>query len=663
MDKRLLIALPLCFLILFGWQYVFGKKPQPQPAKPAAVVAGVNGADNAPSTSSIAGERDPNAPDAGAKTAAKESEGSAASELPRIADSDVREEVIQVGKPGQPGCYRAVFTNKGAGLLELRNGAFVDRAGYSPAEMEDWRHWVPIAGNTADGAKDRPVSFALRTQPNSDHLRRAPLEDELWQMKVLEKDGVRQGVEFTLAPGTGVTFTKRFRFVPGKNQLVLELELANDSLATQSGVRTFDLTPSGWMDANSGDSYYIEPQAVSGSRKSPGADVECNSVPRDPKGGELTGTLASAQPGSGAEIAYAGVHSKYFTLLLAPAQGAPKSLVGAGWRKVRDNQVAAKDPEHAFTQIVVDAQVELALPRQGERSKAAFDVYAGPKEPEALASANADFTSLHRYDLGWVRVISAPLLSLLKVFHWLCSSWGVSIVLLTLLVRLILFPINRRSQTAMARYTAKMKRLQPRIDELKKRYENDASKLRTEQARLMQQEGAFPPLGGCLPMFLQIPVFIGLYKALGISFNLRQEPFMGWIDDLSLPDRLVAIDLHLWPFGLIPYLNILPPIMVALWIWQQKMMPAPADEQAAKMQKMMMFMPLMMGVFLYNYAAGLSLYMITQSGLAIFEMKIIRKYWPIDDKDVPQKKDGFWAKMLALQEQAESQKRARGRAR
>ncbi|MBK7877927.1 MAG: YidC/Oxa1 family insertase periplasmic-domain containing protein [Planctomycetes bacterium] len=663
MDKRLLIALPLCFLILFGWQYLFGKKPEPRPTPAAGQAAAVDGATGNAPTSSIAGERGAAPTDSNAPVAAETAKDAAGNDLARVADTEVREEVLEVGKPGQPGCYRAVFTNKGAGLVELRNGAYVDRAGYSPAEMEDWRHWVPIAGNTSSVAKDRPLSFALRTQPNSDHLRRASLEEELWQMKVLETDGVRSGIEFTLAPGTGVTFTKRFRFLPGKNQLVLELELANDALATQSGVRTFDLTPSAWMVADSGDSYYIEPQAVAGWREKPAADVECNSIPRDPSGGELAGVLASAPPGSGSEIAYVGVHSKYFTLLLAPAKDGPKSLVGAGWRKVRDNVVAAKDPEHAYTQIVADTQVELALPRQGERTKLVFDVYAGPKEPDALAAASADFASLHRYDLGWVRVISAPLLSLLKLFHWLCSSWGVSIILLTLLVRLILFPVNRRSQTAMARYTAKMKRLQPKIEELKKRYESDPSKLRTEQARLMQQEGAFPPLGGCLPMFLQIPVFIGLYKALGISFDLRQEPFMGWIHDLSLPDQLVAIDLHLWPFGLIPYLNILPPIMVALWIWQQKMMPAPADEQAARMQKMMMFMPLMMGVFLYNYAAGLSLYMITQSGLAIIEMKVIRKYWPIDDKDVPPKKDGFFAKMIALQEQAEAQKRARGRAR
>jgi YidC/Oxa1 family membrane protein insertase len=99
-----------------------------------------------------------------------------------------------------------------------------------------------------------------------------------------------------------------------------------------------------------------------------------------------------------------------------------------------------------------------------------------------------------------------------------------------------------------------------------------------------------------------------------------------------------------------------------LWIWQQKGMPMPADEQAAKMQKMMMWMPVMMGFFLYNYAAGLSLYMITQSGLGIIEQKVIKKVWPIDDVERPKKKNGFMARLMEAQQQ-QMKLRARKRAR
>jgi len=203
----------------------------------------------------------------------------------------------------------------------------------------------------------------------------------------------------------------------------------------------------------------------------------------------------------------------------------------------------------------------------------------------------------------------------------------------------------------MSRYQTKMKRLQPRIEEIKKRNAKDPAAQRQEQAKLMQEEGAFPPLGGCLPMFLQIPVFIGLFAALRASFDLRQAKFALWIQDLSLPDQFLPIGLNLPLLGSIPYLNVLPPLMVVLWVWQQKGMPTPADEQAARMQKMMLWMPVMMGFFLYNYAAGLSLYMITQSGLGIVEQKVIKKVWPLDETEQPRKKNAFLARLMAAQDE------------
>jgi YidC/Oxa1 family membrane protein insertase len=212
----------------------------------------------------------------------------------------------------------------------------------------------------------------------------------------------------------------------------------------------------------------------------------------------------------------------------------------------------------------------------------------------------------------------------------------------------------------MMRYQSKMKRIQPKIDEIKKRYEKDPSKLRQEQALIMQKEGAFPPLGGCLPPLLQIPVFIGLFRAIGVSFDLRQASFLGLVRDLSLPDQLIPLHMTLPLLGEIHAINVLPPVMVILWVWQQRSMPAPTDPQAASMHKMMMWMPVLMGVFLYNYAAGLSLYMITSSALAIFETKVIKKFWPIDDRELPQK-PGLMAKMAKLAEQSQKMREQQAR--
>ncbi len=129
-----------------------------------------------------------------------------------------------------------------------------------------------------------------------------------------------------------------------------------------------------------------------------------------------------------------------------------------------------------------------------------------------------------------------------------------------------------------------------------------------------------PPIGGCLPMLLTIPIWIGLFTALRTSYDLRHQPFVLWIDDLSEPDRLIELGL---PF--VPYFNLLPLIMVGLWLYLQTRTPLPSDPQQRQVQKIMRFMPIMMGIMLYGYASGLMVYMVTSSLWAIVEMRITKK--------------------------------------
>jgi YidC/Oxa1 family membrane protein insertase len=276
--------------------------------------------------------------------------------------------------------------------------------------------------------------------------------------------------------------------------------------------------------------------------------------------------------------------------------------------------------------------VNLVLPAPGETRSWEYLVYAGPKAPEPFVQDCPAHQVVLDDDLS-VDSIAKALNNVLRFFHGLAGNWGVAIILLTLCVRAVLFPLNRRSQTAMARYQKKMKRVQPRLEEAKKRFEGEPQKLREAQARIMQEEGAFPPLGGCLPIFLQMPIFFGLFSALRTSFDLRQAPFFGWITDLSRPDQLLHLGIELPFLPSLEYLNVLPLLMVVLWVLQQMGMPKPADEQAARMQKMMMFMPVVFGLMLYNYAAGLSIYMITTSSCSILEQKVIKKLWPIDESE------------------------------
>ena len=635
MDKRLLIVLPLCLVIILGWS-LFMAKVRPPPPRVQAPVSTQPAERTSTPAPQVPAPSQPPAETLGAVVRAEKEE--------------LRK--FTVGKPGERGSYEAEFSNRGGALVGLRLGDYFDKANLGGAERADSAHWTRLV-KQVETARGLTRSFLLGTSVSSRDLARAPLEDELWTLRVLGDEQSPTGVEFKLAPGTGVVFTKRFLFHPEQHehQLGFELELENTAREGPEARVEFVLTPIACMPAESADQYYAEPQAVVCAPKAEGG-AEVISRPHDDTGRQIEGTFTLA----GAPL-YVGMQNKYFATLLRAAgsdKDARATLSGASWRLLRDEEFARAHPADAakaWKQIVTELQLELVLPAKGQKKTWSYTLYAGPKEREQLAAAFPEHALLSKNDLGFFNAIASVLLWVLGFLHKLAGNWGVSIILLTILVRAILFPINRRSQKAMSRYQTKMKRIQPKIDELKKRYADDKAKLNQEQAKLLQAEGAFPPLGGCLPMFLQIPVFFGLFAALRVAFDLRQAHFL-WIPDLSLPDHTLPLGGPVVPIlGSLAYLNVLPPLMIAMWIWQQRGMPMPADEQAAKMQKMMMWMPVFMGVFLYNYAAGLSLYMITQSGLGVFEQKFIKKHWPPDVTEQP-KKPGFLGKMMARAQEA-----------
>lgn len=652
MEKRLPLALFLCFLVLVGWRFLVppparpAVEPQAQPGAPATSAPAVAG------SSAPAGAGD--APSAPAEPVVGT----------RVVADEEQERTFRFGTPGQRGSYVATFTNRGARIVSLRIGDWYDAVGLDDAARRDEEHWVELLSPVDTGA-GTTASLGLRTSTSSADLTPVPFDDALWVMSPIGDPDSPSAIEFVYQPGRGVRFTKRIEPIPGTYEFRVTLALANEGYA-QAKPATFVFTPAACMKRSSDDSFYQEPQAFAVGRKENGELVSDEELVKP--NADFDDRSAGLDVGS-ARLVYAGVHNKYFATLVAGADpDAAATLAGAQWRRVRDADWVHANPTKEFESqrwITTDVILQLAVPPQGESRSWSYEVYLGPKDHEALTAANPAFDELVRYDLGFFASVASVLLSILRFFEGLVGNWGVAIILLTLTVRACLFPINRRSQTAMARYQKKMKRVQPKIDELKKRYEKDPQKLRQEQAKLMQEEGAFPPLGGCLPMFLQLPVFIGLFAALRTNFDLRQQPFALWIQDLSAPDRLLPLG---WTVPLvgweISHFNLLPLLMIGLWIGQQRMMPTPTDEQAARMQKMMMWMPILFGVMLYNYAAGLSLYMITGSCFAMIEMGFIKKKWPIDDTEPePKKKTGFMAKLAEAQKEQmrrmEAQQRAK----
>ena len=220
-------------------------------------------------------------------------------------------------------------------------------------------------------------------------------------------------------------------------------------------------------------------------------------------------------------------------------------------------------------------------------------LYAGPQDQDHLQSVAPGLQLV--VDYGWLTVIAAPLFWVLKLFHGWAGNWGLAIILLTVLIKLIFFPLSAASYRSMA----KMKLVTPRLMKLREQYGDDKVKMNQAMMELYKTE-KINPLGGCLPIVVQIPVFIALYWVLFESVELRHAPFYLWIKDLSAPDP--------W--------YVLPTLMMASMILQTKMNPTPPDPVQAKV---MMIMPLVFGVMFYFFPSGLVLYWFVNNILSILQ--------------------------------------------
>ncbi len=246
-------------------------------------------------------------------------------------------------------------------------------------------------------------------------------------------------------------------------------------------------------------------------------------------------------------------------------------------------------PGNRFS-IGVTAVSPVTVPA-GEQGKISSRLYIGPKDQDRLEAAAEGLVLT--VDYGWLTPISSPLFWVLNNINKVVNNWGWSIVLLTLLIKLVFFPLSAASYKSMA----KMKKLQPRLKTLKERYGDDKQKLNQAMMELYKKD-KINPLGGCLPILIQIPVFIALYWVLLESVELRQAPFMLWIDDLSVMD---------------PY-YVLPILMGASMFAQQLLNPTPLDPTQ---KYIMMAMPAIFLVFFLWFPAGLVLYWLVNNVLSI----------------------------------------------
>lgn len=272
-----------------------------------------------------------------------------------------------------------------------------------------------------------------------------------------------------------------------------------------------------------------------------------------------------------------------------------------GYKPVCDNGVSCRLNFKKTENNLFSSGLITDLPTINKDASYAISVplFLGPEENHILTTTAPELSRVKDY--GWVYIFATPLFTLLVKIHDLLKNWGWAIIVLTIIVKAILYPLTRASYISMA----KMKELAPKVDKLRKQYENDKIKLQQSMMQLYKTEKV-NPIGGCLPMLLQIPVFIGLYWALFSSVELRQAQFL-WIKDLSLAD----------PFYILP-------VLLAITMFLQTFMnPPPADPVQAKMMKIM---PLAFSVMFFFFPAGLVVYWLVNNILSILQQWYVNRH-------------------------------------
>ncbi|MBW6520099.1 MAG: membrane protein insertase YidC [Desulfoarculaceae bacterium] len=254
---------------------------------------------------------------------------------------------------------------------------------------------------------------------------------------------------------------------------------------------------------------------------------------------------------------------------------------------------------------------DLDVLQPGQEKVYTYHAYFGPKKLSLLEKTGYNLDEAVNF--GWFDIMAKPTLLLLNFFHTYVKNYGIAIILVTIAFKLAFWPIAQKGLKSMKN----MQKLQPKMVKLKEKYKDDPAMMNKEVMNLYKTYKV-NPLGGCLPMVLQIPVFFALYKVLLMSIELRHAPFMLWISDLSAPDRLmIGIDI---PYlGGIPVLTLL---MGASMFLQQKMTPTTADPTQAKI---MLFLPVIFTFMFLNFASGLVLYWFINNLLAILQQYLINR--------------------------------------
>ena len=578
MEKRALLALVLSLLVFLIYQLFFVPEQKPSPTKsppateqPAPAVPGPTPQKGLPAPSA--------APAAPVPTLQRH---------PAHAPRDV---VVETP------LYRAVFTETGGRLKSLG--------------LKQYRETID---------KDSPPKELVRIRQNDE----LPLAFNFANHPVAALDLAQYAADRTslvVDPAAGskkLTFTYE---VPGWLRIVREYQFYPNTYSMDLTIRVANLGSQVWEDAPAVNLINIpfSPHERGGYSfdgpallvRSKLDEVDFKDIRAGSRSTGLTGWITSIFSGgrpdrkaTEGELRFPGpidwiaYTSQHFTMAVVPEGLVPNlahmKVLNPGTEMVETTLVGP------VLKIEPNAQHELQ-----------FKVYTGPKEIEALKAAHAKLEKA--IDFGWFDVIAQPLLLCLKFFYRYIHNYGVAIIILTVLIKLLFWPLTNKSFVSMQA----MKKVQPMMQKIREKYKDDPQRMNQEIMQLYRTQKV-NPFGGCLPMVLQIPVFFALYKVLNSSIAMRHAPFVWWINDLSAPDRL--------PVGFnIPYVGGLPVLtllMGASMFIQQKMTPMTGDPRQAKL---MLLMPVVFTFMFVNFPSGLTLYWFVNNVLSIGQQYLLNR--------------------------------------
>jgi len=539
-NKNLILAMVLMLAVWLGFSFLFPPVPkdQQQPVASERVQQGdAKEVKAQPSAALPATEVKETAVAEGASVSVTESTAPA------------REIIVETAK------YQAIFTTRGARLVSFN--------------LKDYRETAakdspPVQMYTA--GPDRYATLRTTGSEGFALSGDAPFETSAQGfIEVAANDKVN--LSFKHVAANGMQYVKTFVLHGNLYTIDSGLELRNTSPTAQRGTINLAMVQY-WDDSSETDSYSFTGPAslVKGKIE----EVKIDNLKE--------GSVAYSQ-----DIGWTSFQNKYFLSVVVP-----------GDKTVARVQIQRNGD--AIENLVESPDITL---QSGEQRQLDYLVYIGPKDPEQLKAAGHQLDQVVHF--GFFNILAQPLFMVLTFFYGFFKNYGISIILLTVLIKLLFWPLTHKSYASMK----SMQKLQPEMQKLRDKFKNDKERLNKEMMALYKTHSV-NPLGGCLPMIVQIPVFFALYQVLLNSIALRHAPFAFWLMDLSAKD---------------PY-YITPLLMGASMFVQQKMTPTTADPMQAKI---FMAMPLIFTFMFLNFPSGLVIYWLVNNLLTILQQYFIHR--------------------------------------